>query len=99
MPGPWLFHPKRLTLVTHNPYGLDKLSGGSSGGSAAAVSAHEVITAIGSETASSIRQPASWCGVIGFKPTYGRVSRYGVVAMEAATLWPTHNNVPDAAIL
>ncbi len=70
---------------TKNPWNLNHLPGGSSGGSTAAVAAHQCIFAIGSETAGSIRQPAAWCGVTGFKPTYGRVSRYGVIAMASST--------------
>jgi aspartyl-tRNA(Asn)/glutamyl-tRNA(Gln) amidotransferase subunit A len=84
-----------------NPYNLGKLAGGSSGGSAAAVSSHEVIAAIGSETAGSIRQPASWCGIVGMKPTYGRVSRYGVVAMGSSldSPGPMTKTVADSAYL
>lgn len=86
---------------TLNPWNTEHLPGGSSGGSAASVAADETIISIGSETAGSIRQPASWCGVVGFKPTYGRVSRFGVIAMKSSTdsPGPICKTVDDAASL
>ena len=86
---------------TLNPRNTQHLPGGSSGGSAAAVAANMCLGAIGSETAGSIRQPAAWCGVVGLKPTYGRCSRYGVVAMASSTdsPGPIGKTVEDTAIL
>ena len=86
---------------TKNPWNTGYLPGGSSGGAAASVAADEAIAAIGSETAGSIRQPASWCGVVGLKPTYGRVSRYGVVAMGSSldSPGPITNTVEDSALM
>jgi aspartyl-tRNA(Asn)/glutamyl-tRNA(Gln) amidotransferase subunit A len=87
--------------VTKNPRNPEHLPGGSSGGSAAAIAADLCIAAIGSETAGSIRQPASLCGVVGLKPTYGRVSRFGVIAMASSTdsPGPIAKTVEDACIL
>lgn len=86
---------------TLNPWDLSRLSGGSSGGSAAAISAQLAPIAIGSETSGSIRQPAAWCGVTGFKPSYGRVSRYGVISMASSTdsPGPIARDIADAALI